>query len=803
MKWHLFLFIIMTVCVADVSCNQKVNKQVKILIFTKTLGYRHASIENGIAMFKKLGQENGFKIDTSENSDAFTDSNLKKYSAIVFLSTTGELLDYAQQTSLKRYIEAGGGFMGIHGASGAEYNWPWYGKLVGAWFESHPPQLQSGKINLKDISNAIVQGLPSSWSTIEEWYNFKSLSPDIHVLATVDENTYTGGKHGSNHPIFWYHAFDGGRSFYTALGHRPESYEDPIFVTHILGGLKYVIGKNISLDYSRASTIPVPDESQFNKEILANRESVEEPMELSIAKNGLIFYIERRGNVRIYDPKTKQTTIIGTIPVYSEHEDGLLGIALDPNFDMNHWLYVFYSAPSNEFDYHLSRFTYDAEKEHLDAESEKIILKIHEEHSYSNHTGGSIAFDNVGDLYLSVGDNTIPFASKGFAPIDEGKDRTEYDAQRSSGNPNDLRGKILRIHPEPDGTYTIPDGNLFPKGMSKTRPEIYIMGNRNPFRISIDPQTNYLYWGEVGPDARKDSLEGPRGYDEINQARKAGNYGWPYFVADNKPYADVNFVTGKIGKLFDAQRPVNNAPRNTGIKVLPPAQKALIWYPYALSKDFPLLGSGGRVAMAGPVYHYDSTLKSDVKLPKYYDKGLFIYDWKRNWIMVVRLDENGNYQNMEPFMPSTPFSAIIDMELGPDGALYILEYGLIWYQPSPGTRLARIEFNRNISPSKKDSSILKRKDLNEVKSDDGVGATLIIKNDCKSCHAIDHALVGPSFIAIANRYRSKPKEKEKLALKIISGGAGQWGERVMTPHPQLSKQQALDIVSYICSLPQK
>ncbi len=803
MKWRLFRFIFMTTCIAGFSCNREVKKQIKILIFTKTLGYRHTSIENGIAMFKKLGKENGFQIDTSENAEAFTDSNLKKYNAIVFLSTTGEVLDYAQQTSLKRYIEAGGGFMGIHGASGAEYNWPWYGKLVGAWFESHPPKLQSGTINLKDTNNVIVQGLPSSWNTIEEWYNFKSISPDINVLATVDENTYRGGKHGNNHPIFWYHDFDGGRSFYTALGHRPESYEDPIFVKHILGGLKYVMGKIAPLDYSKSHTIPVPKENQFYRDILAGSEAVQEPMELSISNDSLIFFVERRGNVRVYDAKTKKARIIGTIPVYSEHEDGLLGMALDPNFDTNHWLYVFYSAPSKEFNYHLSRFTYDAEKQHLDAESEKVMLKIHEEHSYSNHTGGSIAFDKYGDLYVSVGDNTIPFDSKGYTPIDEGKSRIEYDAQRSAGNTNDLRGKILRIHPKPGGTYSIPDGNLFPKGMPKTRPEIYVMGDRNPFRISIDPQTNYLYWGEVGPDASKDSLEGPRGYDEINQARKAGNYGWPYFVADNKPYADVNFATGRVGKLFDAQRPVNNAPRNTGIKVLPPAQKALIWYPYALSEYFPLLGSGGRTAMAGPVYHYDSTLKSDVKFPKYYDKGLFIYDWSRNWIMIVRLDENGNYESMEPFMPSTSFSRIIDMEFGPDGALYTLEYGQTWYQPNSDARLSRIEFSRNMSASKKDSSIIKMKDINEVKSDEGEGATLISKNDCKSCHAIDHALVGPSFIAIAKRYKSKPKEKERLAAKIILGGAGQWGERVMTPHPKLSKQQALDIVDYICSLPQK
>lgn len=767
MKAYALLIIVIF---ASISCNRKTDKPIRILVFSKTLGFRHQSIEDGKAMFERLGQKNNFNVDTTENAAVFNNDSLKKYAAIVFLSVTGNVLDHAEQVAFQRYIEAGGGFLGIHGSSAALPNWSWYGQLVGAQFVNHPPQLQVGTIHLVDTSNIAVRGLPSSWSPLEEWYNLKPLNPNIHVLGTVDENTYKGGTEGTYHPIFWSQKFDGGRSFYTALGHRPESYKDSIFVKHILGGLKYVIGENAPLDYSKSHTIPSPKENQFTRDVLTGGEGVPEPMELSISKDGLIFFVERRGNVKIYNPQKGETRTIGTIPVYSEHEDGLLGIALDPDYQNNHWLYVFYSAPCNEFSYHLSRFTYNTESKllhgtsesnHLDAESEKVMLKIHEEHSYSNHTGGSIAFDKQGDLYVSVGDNTIPFASKGYAPIDERKERIEYDAQRSAGNTNDLRGKILRIHPNPDGTYSIPDGNLFPKGMPKTRPEIYVMGDRNPFRISVDSETGYLYWGEVGPDARKDSLEGPRGYDEINQARKAGNYGWPYFVADNKPYADVNFATGKIGKLFDAQRPVNNAPRNTGIKVLPPAQKALIWYPYTLSEDFPMVGSGGRVAMAGPVYHYDSTLKSDVKFPKYYDKGLFIYDWSRNWIMVVRLDKDGNYESMEPFMPSTSFSRIIDMEFGPDGALYTLEYGQTWYQPNPDARLSRIEFNQNVSTIKKDSSILKRKDLNEVKSDAGVGATLITKNDCKSCHAKDYAVVGPSFIAIANRYKSEPKERER------------------------------------------
>ena len=183
----------------------------------------------------------------------------------------------------------------------------------------------------------------------------------------------------------------------------------------------------------------------------------------------------------------------------------------------------------------------------------------------------------------------------------------QFDARRSSGNTNDLRGKIMRIKVNEDGSYDIPEGNLFPVGMEKTRPEIYTMGHRNPYRISVDPKKGYLYWGEVGPDAREDSLEtrGPRGYDEMNQARTAGNFGWPLFIGNNKPYHAYNYETGESGSAFDPEKPINDSRNNTGLRELPPAQPAYIYYPYAETPDFPQVGAGGRNAMAGPTYYSD------------------------------------------------------------------------------------------------------------------------------------------------------------------------------------------------------
>lgn len=799
---HRYLFLRALVLLITISACKKENEREKhILIFSKTVEFRHASIEDGKEMFLKLGVENDFGVDTTENADVFNDDSLQKYSAIVFLSTTGDILDHAQQAALQRYVQAGGGFFGIHGASGAEYTWPWYGELVGARFESHPPELQTGEIYVTEKNHPACRDLPFPWEHSEEWYNFESISPTIKILATVNESSFKGGKHGDNHPIFWCQEFDGGRSFYTALGHRPEAYTDNTFISHILGGLEYVIGDNLPLDYNKSNTLPYPGEVHFYRNILLDSSYVEEPMELAIAKDGRIFYIERRGKIRVFNQKTKEASVVGIIPVFHQYEDGLLGLTLDPNFEDNHWIYVFYSAPSQAFNYHLSRFTLNNEGL-INYESEKILLKINKEHSESNHTGGSLAFDPEGNLFIAIGDNTNPFGdSKGYAPLDERPGRIDFDAQRSSGNTKDLRGKILRIHPEDDGSYTIPEGNLF-KDDSQGSPEIYVMGTRNSFRISIDPKTLWLYWGDVGSDAGKDSIQGPRGYDEINQAREAGNFGWPYFVGNNRPYTHVNYDDESIGEIYDIKAPINSSPRNTGTKILPPAKGAFIYYPYVRTAQFPLLGQGGRTAMVGPVYNFDPNLKSDLKLPNYYDSSLFIYDWIRNWIMVVRMDNEGNYSSMEPFMPSTNFDKIIDMELGPDGALYILEYGNVWYSPNTNARLSRLEFHKNLleDQSKFLGKIENPANQGHETINPKSGNYLISNSDCNACHLLDQKSVGPSYINISLRYKPEPENIDMLADKIINGGAGVWGQNPMSAHPQHTKEEAKEMVRYILGL---
>ncbi|HEX2473539.1 MAG TPA: ThuA domain-containing protein [Lacipirellulaceae bacterium] len=647
-----------------------------VLVFSKTAVFRHSSIDEGLAAIQALGAANDFSVVHTEDAAYFTPSNLAQFEAVVFLSTTGDVLTAAQQTVFENYIRNGGGFVGVHSAADTEYGWAWYGQLMGAYFESHPA-IQQATIKVADHAHVSTAHLPDRWIRTDEWYNYQ-VNPrgDVHVLATLDESTYSGGVDGFDHPITWYHYFDGGRSWYTGMGHTEATYTEPHFLQHLLGGIQFAAGQAPA---DLGATVDV----NWRKVDLAT--SLNQPMSLEVAPDGRVFFVERGGAVKVYDPARGSTGVAGQLNTYSGAEHGMLGIALDPDFETNHWIYLFWS-PAGGSDQRLSRFTLVGNQ--LDMASQKILLTFHTERSNTNHEAGSLAFGPGGELFISTGDNTNPFESSGFNPIDERAGRSIFDAQRSAGNANDLRGKILRIIPQPDGTYTIPVGNLFPADGSAGRPEIYVMGNRNPFRISIDSETGWLYWGEVGPDANTDSASrGPRGYDEINQARQAGNFGWPYIIADNKPYRDFNFATGTSGALFNPAAPTNNSPNNTGATNLPPAKPALIWYPYGNSTEFPELASGGRTAMAGPVYHFDPALDSQIKLPEYFDDTLFMYEWSRNQFFEVKLDQNGNLLKLNRIFADLSFNQPIDAEMGPDGALYVLEWG--------ATKLTRIEFSGN------------------------------------------------------------------------------------------------------------
>ncbi len=715
MKKIVLLLLVASACVY-LSCNKKRSGKPRVLLFSKTAGFVHASIPNGIAAIQKLGTENGFEVDTTKNADVFNENSLKNYAAVVFLSTTGDVLTGNQETAFERYIQSGGGYVGVHAAADTEYDWGWYGRLVGGYFLDHPgindtfKNVQPGVLLVKDASNDATKHLPQQWPRTDEFYSYKKLNPDNKVLLTIDETSYNGGHKMGDHPMAWYKDFDGGRSFYTALGHTENSFTEDNYLKHLLGGIQYAIGENNELDYAKAKSQYAPDEDRFTKNTLTQGEFYE-PTEMTVLPNLDILVVQRRGEIMLYKNETKKVKQVGFLDVYYKTlntpgvnaEEGMLGLAKDPNFEKNNWVYIYYS-PSDSSVNRLSRFVF--KNDTLDKSTEKTILEVKSQREICCHTGGSIAFGPDGLLYLSAGDNSTPFnepgvrfVNNGYAPLNDEPGHQQYDARRSSGNTNDLRGKIIRIKVNDDATYEIPEGNLFAKGTDKTRPEIYVMGNRNPYRISVDPKNSNLYWGEVGPDARNDSfgVRGPKGYDELNQARKAGFFGWPYFVANNQPYNRFDYATGTSGAAYDPQKPVNESRNNTGLKELPAVAPPFIWYPYDASPNFPQVGTGGRNAMAGPVYYTDMFPK-ETRLPDYYNGKLFIYDWIRGWIKAVTMQPNGDFEKMEPFMPNTKFNSLIDMEVGPDGKLYLLEYGSGWFTKNPDAGLARIDFNGGNRP---------------------------------------------------------------------------------------------------------
>ncbi len=675
-----------------------VQAQKKVLVFSLTRGFHHNSIKEGNQFFLELGKKQGFGVDTTTNPAKFTEENLKKYNAVVWLSTTGDVLNPAQQADFERYIQAGGGYMGIHSSTDTEYNWPWYNDLVGAYFASHPggkvSNVQKGKMVTLDKTFPASAHFPETFEKTDEFYDFKSLKKDIlKFIVKVDESSYQMGRMGEFHPMAWYHEFDGGKAFYSSYGHTPETFTEPLITEHFWQGLKWAMAEN--LDYSKAKTQRAPEENRFERTILAT--NLNEPTELVVLPNGKVIFTERKGLVKVWNPATNKIKIAAQMPAYTKFEYGLMGVNIDPNYAQNNWIYFYYTPDDTREvtkDNFLSRFVYDDQKDTVVFSSEKVVLRVGVKRDECCHTGGSIEWDGKGNLFLSTGDDTNPFASSGYAPIDFKEGRAGWDALRSSGNTNDLRGKVLRITPQMDGSYKIPEGNLFPVGTEKTRPEIYAMGMRNPYRIGVDKRTSYLYWGDIGPDAGKtDPNRGPEGIVEFNQARKPGFFGWPIFTGPNFAYNHFDFAKKESGEKYDALKPINDSPNNTGLRELPAAQKAWIYYGYGDSKLYPEFGKGGCNPMAGPVYYSEDYDKSPKKLPSYYDGKFLAYEWMRDWIYMVSMDKEGNYTGMERFMPSTKFAHPMDMAFSKDGRLFVLDYGMNWFTQNEDATLSVIEYN--------------------------------------------------------------------------------------------------------------
>ncbi|HEV7734365.1 MAG TPA: ThuA domain-containing protein [Candidatus Binatia bacterium] len=648
------------------------DRAVRALVFSRTAGFRHPSIDDAKRVLGALRPSDGIVTTLTEDPTRFTDDVLDGFDVVLFASTTGDVLDEAQQAAMERFIQRGGGYVGVHSAADTEYQWPWYGRLVGAYFTSHPLLPVTVTVTTEDDTHPSTAHLPPTFAWTDEIYNLdRNPRVDNVILLTVDESGFIypnfpgGPSMGADHPVAWYKEFDGGRSFYTNLGHRPESWDDPRFRQHLLAGIRWAAG-------------PVA----WSRVVLTG--DARNPLALSVAPDGGVYYIERTGEVKLWSPTTGRVSLAARLDVDTTAENGLLGIALDPAFAANRRVWLYHSTPVADpppvgrppGDNVLSRFTARADGT-LDMASRTDVLVVPSERECC-HEGGSLAFGPDGTLFLSVGDNTDPFGdSEGSAPLDERPGRERWNSQRTAQNPFDLRGKILRI--DPDGS--IPSGNLFPPDGSEGRPEIYTMGSRNPYRTAIDPRSGRLYWGEVGPDAFEDSRRGPRGFDEINVADSPGNYGWPYCIGFDVPYADYDYATGSVSGAFTC---ATYRPAVLAYDYLTPSY-------LALGTAFPSEGASftGRTAIAGTFYHAPAGVQ--YALPPPYADTLLMTDWTRDILASVDVAPDGTLAHLRRLLPWETFLRPIDLDVGPDGALYVMEYGTGFYGDNLDARLSRIE----------------------------------------------------------------------------------------------------------------
>ncbi len=692
----------------------------KLLVFTKTAGFVHGSIPAGITAINQLAVEHDFSVTHTSDSAVFI-SQLATHDVALFLNTTGDVFNPTEQTAFQTWYRNGGAYVGIHAASDTEPDWPWYLDLVGAKFSNHPA-IQVGTVDFLDqahpitnVINPLTNQRIVDWTVSEEWYNF-TVSPRgrVHVLAhlnaaitsaNIEEPNLpgvTGTTHGNDHPIMWCQEFDGGRSAYLALGHADATYSTPIFRGLIINSLEWAAG--LLLGDSEATI-----DANYEKIVLDP--TVSNPMSIDIDSTGKVYLVERKGAIKVHDQATGQTRVIGNLNTYSGGEYGLLGITLAPDFKTSRQLYILWS-PAAGNNNRLSRFTLNGVGD-LNLGSEVSIIEYFTNREASHHQSGSIAFTPDGNIVMSLGDNT--FASQ-FSPRND--TYIANDARKGSPNSNDLRGGIVRIRPNVGGgppahpNYTIPSGNLFPPGTPLGRPEIYTKGARNCFRLCVDPYTGWIYYGDVGPDRGGLSstlpFEGSRGHDEFNQVKAPGWFGWPYFLGDNKAYRDgagnpwtMAAMRSDLAAYFTSSTFLNNGGVAGNPNLLPDPTPAWIWYASDNNGAPPqfseLNASGGRCAMAGAVYAHSQ----GKNFPRYYDRSVFIMEWSRNRIYDVRTRPDGSILEITRFAPHMTFDRPLEMKFGPDGAMYVIEWGTEFGSGnSAGAKLVKIQYTKGAATPK-------------------------------------------------------------------------------------------------------
>ena len=439
---------------------------------------------------------------------------------------------------------------------------------------------------------------------------------------------------GADHPIAWCQDYEGGRSWYTGGGHTDESYAEPPFRQHLLGGIQTAAGV---VDADCGATLTDDFEKVRSTRTPSTRWSSTSPPTAGSSTSSAA------ARCRSSRPRPAPRSPRPHLDVYTGNEDGLHRHRARPRLRHQPAGSTCTIRPHGGeaaqpgLAVHLrpaTRSTWPARRS---------LLEVPTQRSTCCHAGGDAGLRRRrATSYIATGDNTNPFESDGYAPIDERPGRQNCDAQRTSANTNDLRGKILRIHPEADGTYTIPAGNLFAPGTAKTRPEIYAMGFRNPFRIGVDPATDRLYVADYGPDAGAANPDrGPGGHRRVERRRASrAIYGWPYCTGANTPYIDYDFATGRPARRSTAPAPVNDSPNNTGLTQLPPASAARSGTATAAPRASPRSAAAAR-RWAGRSTTTTRSSTPTRKLPAYWDGKAFFGEWNQGKVYSFQLTGDG------------------------------------------------------------------------------------------------------------------------------------------------------------------
>ncbi|HEY6891103.1 MAG TPA: ThuA domain-containing protein [Solirubrobacter sp.] len=855
-----------------------------VLVFTKnaTVG----ATEGVAALQASAPAEATF--DVSADASKFTDAGLAPYKAVVFLNTTGDVLDASQEAAFEKYFRAGGGFLGIGSAITTEPGSAFFTNILGTRASGEPTTAQLATIKVADRGHSAGgKALPERYQRTDRWFNFAdNVRGFSHVIATVDENTYTGGNTmalttplTNDHPVVWCKDYQGGRSFYTALGNTAEGFADPDFRKHLSGAVLWTAGKADPVYSDCGATVL----ANYQQTKISAPPNLQEPIGFDQLPDGRIIQTARAGSVRLHDPVTQTTKVIANIPVYTNSEDGLYGPAIDNDFATNKWVYLYYapptvrikkcdgtmadvttptgSAPTTSADpcvwtdtwagyFQLSRFKFvDGENPSLDLASEQKILQVANNRGACCHVAGDIDFDKHNNLWFVTGDDTPAGGgnSGGFSPHNDMKTSETQtvrvnnatggtftltfngqttapipynataaqtraalealsnigdqdinvtgnaintanqtvifdgvfaqqdvalltantsgltgtgaavaiataqlpnlyqapfvDARRTSQNTNDLRGKINRIKVNADGSYSIPAGNMFPVGTPKTRPEIYAMGFRNPYRIQVD-ENDVAYITDYSPDSNvPENFRGPAGTGRVEIVTKPSNYGWPLCYSPNLPYYRWNFNTSRpldaTPQAYECGNPAQG-PQNPsrwvrdggptvepGLEYAPPVAQPDLWYSYrdntvgsllgtpclayyngsgatTCPRLFPELFTGGVAPHGAAKYHFDPANTNPKKFPPYYDNSMFLGEFGQDTLREVKLDSQGKVfkinqllncgavqaNRTQPFECDNPN----DMQFGADGAFYLLTYGDGFFAANPDAGMYKWEY---------------------------------------------------------------------------------------------------------------